>query len=48
MLPNLDFQIHSDENDINIKFLKYQKEERKRKYILIDFNKRKKVLFLCY
>lgn len=44
MLPNLDFQIHSDENDINIKFLKYQKGE----YILIDFNKRKKVLFLCY
>lgn len=40
MLPNLDFQIHSDENDINIKFLKYQK--------LIDFNKRKKILFLCY
>lgn len=27
MLPNLDFQIHSDENDINIKFLNIKKEK---------------------
>lgn len=39
MLPNLDFQIHSDENNINIKFLKYQKGENI--YLLISTNAKK-------
>lgn len=39
MLPNLDFQIHFDENDINIKFLKYQKGENI--YLLISTNAKK-------
>lgn len=40
MLPNLDFQIHSDENDLNIKFLiKYQKGENI--YLLISTNANK-------
>lgn len=44
MLPNLDFQIHSDENDINIKFLKYQKGENI--YLLISTNAKKYCVYV--